>query len=143
MKIKSRKDLFFSLIISGVVLLLIWILISSFVNTDVDIPLVVVLLNIAVIIFLLSLFFGTHYYLDEVVFKYRSGPFFGSIKVKAIKEIVVGKYLWVGMRPATAFGGLIIKYETFGELYISPQDNEQFINKILELNPNIKITRKS
>ena len=48
--------------------------------------------------------------------------------------------MWVGFKPATARKGLIIKYDKFNDLYISPETNDLFINKILELNDQIKIT---
>lgn len=144
MKIKARKDIYFVLIIFSAVSLLVWFAALGFTNESANVPLVINLFNVVVILFLLSLFFSTHYYLDETVFKYRSGPFFGKIKIENINEVIVGKYLWVGMRPATAFGGLIIKYKggSWGEIYISPENNEEFIDNLIKYNPNIKITRK-
>lgn len=85
-------------------------------------------------------FFGTHYKLTADKLIYRSGPIRGEIEVDRIKEIVVGKTLWVGIKPATAKNGLIIKYDSFNELYISPITNESFIAEITTLNSSIKIT---
>ncbi len=56
------------------------------------------------------------------------------------REVIKGKTLWVGLKPATARKGLIIKYGKFDEIYISPQTNDEFINRLLELNDAIKIT---
>ncbi len=71
---------------------------------------------------------------------YKSGPFNGKISIDRITEIVKGKTLWVGFRPATSRKGLIVKYDKYNEIYISPKTNESFIEKILELNGKIKIT---
>ena len=88
----------------------------------------------------LWIYFGTSYELSQYGFIYRFGPMNGKISINRIKEIVKGKTLWMGFRPATARKGLIIKYDLYNEIYISPKTNESFIEKILELNGNIKIT---
>lgn len=90
---------------------------------------------------ILWLNFGTKYELTQTELKYKSGPIRGKIELKRIKEIVVGKSLWYGLKPATARKGLIIKYDKFEEIYISPKTNDAFVNKILEFNSNIKIIR--
>lgn len=99
------------------------------------------LVVLCVIGFIFWLYFGTNYELtqkDGLI--YRSGPFRGKINAGRITEIVKGKTLWVGFRPATSRKGLIIKYDQYNEIYISPKTNESFIEKILELNGEIKIT---
>lgn len=101
-------------------------------------PLVLVF---SVVGLLLWLYFGTNYELSKTDgLIYRSGPFNGKINTDRITEIIKGKTLWVGFRPATARKGLIIKYDKYNELYISPKTNETFIAKILELNSGIKIS---
>ena len=82
-----------------------------------------------------------HYELTPHKFIYKSGPMKGSISLDRIKEIVVDKTLWVGFRPATARKGLIIKYDTFNEIYITPKNKETFIKKLLESKSDIKITK--
>ena len=71
---------------------------------------------------------------------YKSGPIIGKISVDRITEIIKGKTLWAGLKPATSRKGLIVKYDKYNEVYISPKTNESFIKKILELNGQIKIT---
>ena len=65
----------------------------------------------------------------------------GKIEISRIHEIVVGKTLWAGNRPAMASKGLIIKYDKYEDLYISPDTNEKFITEILKHKPDIKIIR--
>lgn len=101
-------------------------------------PLILILIVVG---FLFWLYFGTSYELTkENGLSYRSGPFHGTIGVDRITEIIKGKTLWVGFRPATARKGLIVKYDRFNEIYISPKTNESFIEKLLELNETIRIT---
>ena len=91
--------------------------------------------------FLLWLYFGTNYELTkENGLIYKSGPIIGKISVDRITEIIKGKSLWAGLKPATSRKGLIVKYDKYNEVYISPKTNESFIKKILELNGQIKIT---
>src|SRR5690606_20902493 len=89
---------------------------------------------------LLWLFFGTNYELKNDKFIYRSGPMSGKIDIKRIVEIEKGKTLWVGYRPATARKGLIIKYDKYNEIYISPETNAAFIEYLLAIKSDIKIT---
>jgi hypothetical protein len=98
------------------------------------------ILLLLVVGLLLWLYFGTKYELTQTILKYKSGPIRGKIEIERIKEIIKGKTLWAGLKPATARNGLIIKYDKWEEIYISPKTNDTFIEKILELNPAIKIT---
>ncbi|MEL0455179.1 PH domain-containing protein [Flavobacteriaceae bacterium SZ-1-7] len=142
MKFESKKDILFSIIIIGLNTFLIGILIFGLIDGTMKsqgyIPMIIIL---AVVWLLFWLYFGTSYKLSkEDGLVYKSGPFRGKIGTDRITEIVKGKTLWVGFRPATSRKGLIVKYDKFNELYISPKTNESFIEKILELNSKIKIT---
>ena len=66
--------------------------------------------------------------------------FFGKVKVKSIRRIEVGKNLYSGMKPATAMKGLIIYYDKYEEVYISPIDNEEVVNALLKINPQIEVS---
>ncbi len=144
MKFKSRKDLFmkiFTIAMCGFLtaILLIRINLEGYNNLNFIFLDSIIL---AVIGFLLWLYFGTDYELTKTELKYKSGPLKGSMKIDKITEIIVGETLCVGVKPATALNGLIVKVGGLDEIYISPKTNESFINEILKLNTNIKITRK-
>ncbi|WP_316930945.1 PH domain-containing protein [Lacinutrix jangbogonensis] len=140
MKFKSRKDIFFRVFIYGFCVFFIGIIFVriffegkyEFIWTDILLLLVTGLL--------LWLFFGTEYEITQSELKYKSGPFHGKIELEQIREIIKGKTMWSGMKPATAKNGLIIKYGKYDEIYISPITNDTFVRKILELNNDIKIT---
>tara|TARA_R110000850_G_scaffold215188_3_gene340952 strand:- start:211 stop:507 length:297 start_codon:yes stop_codon:yes gene_type:complete len=97
---------------------------------------------LAVAGFLIWLGLGTNYELTQTELKYKRGPIRGKIQIDKIHEIIMGKTLWSGLKPATARNGLIIKYEKYNEIYISPKTNDSFVKKILELNGKIKITNE-
>ena len=142
MKFDSKKDKLFSIIILGLNAFLIGITIVRILNGEMEKgEYWTLILIVAVVGLLFWLYFGTNYELTkENGLISRSGPFSGKISVDRITEIIKGKTLWVGFRPATSRKGLIVKYDEYNEIYISPKTNESFIEKILELNGQIKIT---
>lgn len=142
MKFKSKKDILFSILILGTNALLIGVTFAGIAKKEMEkdeywVPVLILIL----VIFLFWLYFGTNYELSkENGLLYRSGPFNGKISIDRITEIVKGRTLWIGFRPATSRKGLIVKYDQYNEIYISPDTNETFIKKLLELNDQIKIT---
>ncbi len=142
MKFNSNKDLLFSIVILGLNAFFIAISIVIIFNAETSgSKYFSVAVILAVVGLLFWLYFGTNYKLTKNnQLQYRSGPFVGEIDVDTITEIIKGKTLWVGLKPATAKKGLIIKYDKYNEIYISPKTNETFIQQILKRNKHIKIT---
>jgi hypothetical protein len=144
MKFKSRKDILFQLLGFSIIGFFIGIILFrifsdgienyNFMWTDI--------FMLAVAGCLIWLGLGTNYELTQTELKYKSGPIRGKIEIDKIHEIIKGKTLWSGLKPAAARNGLIIKYEKYNEIYISPKTNDSFVKKILELNDKIKITTK-
>ncbi len=142
MKFKSRKDILFQILTIGLSGVFIGIILfQTFSNETINYEFIWSNILISLVIgFLLWLNFGTEYELTQTELKYKSGPIRGKIEIERIREIIKGKTLWSGLKPATARNGLIIKYDKYEEIYISPKTNETFIEKILEFNKNIQIT---
>ncbi|UOB16099.1 PH domain-containing protein [Abyssalbus ytuae] len=141
MKFESKKDIFFTATILGLNTFLIGVIIFWLISDRMEKQEYWGMFLISgVVVLLFWLFFGTGYELSEEGLIYKSGPFNGKISISRIREIVKGKTLWIGFRPATARKGLIIRYDEYNEIYISPKTNDTFIKKILELNSKIKIT---
>lgn len=140
-KFKSRKDLLFTLAIfaTNIFILAVTGYGISKGNSNTDVYWVVPLV-LGVVTVLFWMFFGTKYELSSERLFYQCGPIKGTIALERIREIVKGRTLWVGFRPATSRKGLILKFDKFNEIYISPQTNEAFIAKILELKPDIIIS---
>lgn len=140
MKFKSRKDWLFGLITLGVTSFVIGmvcykIYLGSLRSDDYwGLP-----ISLLVAGFLLWLHFGTNYELSNGTFICRNVPITGKIDIKRIIEVEKGKTLWVGLKPATARHGLIIKYDKYNEIYISPETNETFIDCLLAIKNDIKI----
>ena len=140
MKFKSRKDILFNTVVLGSNAILVGIAISIILNGKMVLyKYGISILIIGVVAFWLWTFFGTEYELTETEFIFKSGPFIRKIQIDRIKEIVTERTIWIGNWPATARNGLIIKYDNYNLINISPETNEKFTSKILELNKEIKL----
>lgn len=139
MKFQSRKDAFFIIVTFSIIALLIWVL-SKIIPGDlgwIDLSLAVIILLL--VVFIVWMYFDTSYILNEKELSYKSGPLRGKIEINLITEVVKDKTLWVGLKPATARNGLIIRYKKYNEIYISPKTNDLFIAKLLEFNSEVNI----
>lgn len=141
MKFNSRKDPLFQLVTFGVSFILCVVVFTRITS---DTPLFGAFLlgdivGVLVVAYLLWVYFDTSYELTETSLKYKSGLIRGSIATEDIRVVIKGKSLWSGIKPATARKGLIIKYKGFQEIYISPETNDSFVEKLLELNKEIRI----
>ena len=84
----------------------------------------------------------TYYQIKDDKLIYRSGFIHGEIDINDIKEIIKGKTMWVGLKPALATGGLIIKYNRFDDIYLAPKNNEELIEDLLKLNGDIVVSER-
>lgn len=90
-----------------------------------------------IFVFILHLFFGTNYTIDNNKLKIKCGLFsYKPIEIDEIKE--VSKTNNIIASPAPSFDRIEIKYGIFNEIIISPKDKENFVNDLLKINPNIK-----
>lgn len=139
-KFKSRKDLSFKIFIFGLTLTIVSFSIFEIsLNGFQDYTVILYPSACGFIAFLLWIYYGTSYALSKDYLEYRSGPIRGRISILSISKIVANTTMWSGLKPATAKNGLIIKFNRFNEIYISPETNETFIIEVLRLNPNIEI----
>lgn len=144
MKFESRKDILFQLLGLALIVFLIGIVLFPIFTNGLENYKFIWpnLLIIAVVAFLIWTGLGTSYELTDHELKYKSGPLRGTIEIEKIREIIVETTLWSGLKPATARKGLLIKYDKYNEIYISPKTNESFVEKLLEMNPSIKVNWK-
>ena len=83
----------------------------------------------------------TGYVVSETKLLYKSGPFRGKIGIESIRKIQYDNSFFKGqsLKPSLSSTGLIVFYNKFDEIYISPKDREGFILEIVDRNPNIEI----
>lgn len=88
------------------------------------------------------IYFDTAYWLEDGRLRYKSGPWKGAVEVEKVTQLVEGITQWVGMKPALATKGLVIRYNRFDELYIAPESNQEVIADLLAINRNIQVVKK-
>jgi hypothetical protein len=96
---------------------------------------------LGILIQILWIYFDTSYKIVNDELLYFSGFVRGKIKIANIREIAKGKTMWSGMKPALSGKGLIIKYNRFDRIYISPEDNDEVTKHLLKINPDIRIVK--
>jgi hypothetical protein len=90
---------------------------------------------------LIWILLDTKYILKENKIFYNSGPFRGIITIENIRKIEhhSGVIVPVTFKPALNTKGLIIHYNSFDDIYISPKQEDLFLEELLKINPNIEI----
>ena len=65
-----------------------------------------------------------------------------KLDIKTITKIKKGETMWFGLhKHGTSRKGLIISSKFKNDLYITPQNEEVFFQKLLQINPNISIEK--
>ncbi len=139
MKFKSDTDILFDVFIFGPVLILLMPLSEIIKNINGKSAVLSLIVILAVIALLMWVRFGTYYVIKDSQLFYRSGPIRGLIDIQSVHTLIKNKTLWVGTKPALARKGIILKYNKYDDIYISPKDKEQFIAELLKRNNNIQI----
>lgn len=133
----SKVDNTVSIILWGT-LLLCWGIIVVIPN-----PFIVILLNLPLTVFLLSVFFYTYYLFKDNHLHWRTGPFKGKVALESIKEISQTKSpldVSATIKPSLAWKPLLIKYNRFDDLPVSPAEVDSFINELRRLVPGLKVS---
>lgn len=93
-------------------------------------------------IFFYALKQTTDYTFKQDVLYCRSVIFHKSLPYSSIRKIEIGTKLYGGLKFSTSLQGLVIHFNKFDDLFISPENPELFIEKLLVLNPDITIIRQ-
>lgn len=101
----------------------------------------ILLFTIIYFVFIFSIAFKTNYKFKNNLLYWQSGPFYGKIDIKTIIKIKHHNGIFVPTiwKPALSHIGLIITYNKYDDIYISPKNEAEFIEQILEINPTIEI----
>jgi hypothetical protein len=101
----------------------------------------------AVVIFVLLgclflwIWFDTYYIIKDDKVCYKSAFIQGSISISIINGIEKNKGLYSGaIKPALSTKGLILKYNRYDDMYISPEKETEFIAELQKINPAIKLS---
>jgi hypothetical protein len=96
---------------------------------------------IGIISMLIWILLDTKYSIKEEILYFYSGPFRGKITINSIRKIEhhSGLIVPVTYKPALDTKGLIIHYNSFDDIYISPHQEAIFLEELLRINPNIVV----
>ena len=140
MKFKSRVDWFFK---SAIALILISF-IAGFIQMKVDnestssLVLFSIVMGV-VMLFLFSLIPTTYYEIKEDQLLCKTLFFNKKLPIDSIRKIDVGNSLYAGMKMSLALKGIIIHFNKYDEIYISPENQEEFVQHLVKINPQIEI----
>lgn len=128
-------------ILFGSIVILFLMTIPTLFDDSIEPFIVIFGINLIITIFLLWTYKRTFYILKNDQLIWKSGPFNGTIEIKNINKIehhkgIIVPTLW---KPALNHIGLIITYNKYDDIYISPDKSEEFITYLLKINPNITI----
>lgn len=140
MKFNSRKDWYFKTL--NIAFLSIWVIFICFgINySEFQLSDYLSLLPILIIACTVALKYKlTKYELTENLLICKSLFQKEIIPIDRIHNITPSNKFFIGSNPATAKSGLLIKHQTYREIYISPEDQDIFIERLLEMNGNIYI----
>ncbi|MBN9295474.1 MAG: PH domain-containing protein [Filimonas sp.] len=88
-------------------------------------------------IFILYTFLNTYYVIDGDKLKIRCGIFRSTVNIASIK--LIKKSNSILSAPAASLDRILIRYNKYDTLVISPKHKEQFAEHLQKLNPQIEI----
>lgn len=91
--------------------------------------------------FLLWIWFGTGYLIEDEKIKIKNGPFKWKVKIQDINSISKKKSLLA--TPALSVERLVLHYGKYGKMLLSPKNEKEFFELLLAKNPQIKLVEKT
>ncbi len=93
------------------------------------------------IVFLLWIWFGTGYRIEDEKIQIKNGPFKWRVKIQDINSISKRKSLLA--TPALSVERLVLQYGKYNEMLLSPKNEKEFVELLLAKNPQIKLVEKT
>ncbi|WP_139343293.1 PH domain-containing protein [Virgibacillus siamensis] len=135
----SKKDATYSLIFWGTVVFVFFSILLSF---SLTVPGIIIgIIGLMAIGFMLWIWFGTGYRIENHVIKIKNGPFRSEIAIQDINSI--GKTKSLMATPALSVERLTLRYGKYSEMLLSPKNEKEFVELLLAKNPQIKLIEKT
>ncbi|WP_350292009.1 PH domain-containing protein [uncultured Croceitalea sp.] len=138
-KFRNKKGKLLIIVTAIVALLSLFILYLFFTQGIWLFTLILLVYLFLILVYLLWILNRTSYEVIDNILKYRSGFNSGKIHIDTISKIEINKTKWIGLKPSTASKGMIIHYNKYDSIYISPIDNSIVAVVLREINPSIRI----
>lgn len=143
MKFYSEFSLKQKILLAIVICIIVVSTIPIFYNQDLTqdlLPKIIIsIINLATLGLLYWIITGTSYQIKGEILLCKSGPFSKKININKIRKLefhhgIVVPCTW---KLSLSDKGIIIHYNQYDDIYISPNNSELFITELLKLNPNI------
>jgi len=129
MKFHSRKGYMITALISFLLVLsIITILEQAY---------VAFFILIAIMSYLVWMWYDTYYMINGNQLLYKSALLKGSIDIRSIVEIAKNAKIYAGVKPSLSNKGVVITYNSWDDIFMSPKDIDRFINALKDVNPGI------
>ncbi|TNF48518.1 MAG: hypothetical protein EP305_05280 [Bacteroidetes bacterium] len=140
MRYKSRVDWFFKTAIALILVSFIAGFIQMMLDNESTSSLVLFSIVMGVVmLFLFSLIPTTYYDIKEDQLYCRSLFFKKKLPINSIRKVDVGNSLYAGMKMSLALKGIIIYFNKYDEIYISPENQDAFVQHLVKIHPQIEI----
>lgn len=127
------------MVILGLSMLLAALLVADVLSKDMELPWTVHFVDLLIMCLLLWIWFDTQYVIEREELVCRSGPFRVAVPIMAIRSLHLGEQLWVGYKLSLSMKGMVVRYNKYDEIYISPRDAEGLASVLRRMNPSIEV----
>lgn len=141
----KRSSFFFILMVVTPIALLIFlvaILFPSFTELNLIGNLILasglILAALILYTFLIKPYYHSKYIIDEKMLICKMGRFENKVNIDQINYVLEGNLPSAGIRPALHTKGIIINYGNGYSIFLSPQNQADFIATLMTINSNIK-----
>lgn len=137
----QKSKIIFGIVVLIIVASTIPVFFDNEIQENLTAKFIIIGINVSSLFLLYWITNYTYYKLDNHLLVCKSGPFKKKIVIENIRKIeshdgLIVPALW---KLSLSHKGIIIHYNQFDEIYISPKDNQKFLNELLKINPNIII----
>lgn len=144
MRFQSEVSTLYKVILGLALLMLLVVSVASFMEGSDAASYVATGITLSIFIFIIWCALATYYTIQNGVLVAKSGPIVFRIKISSITKIENhnGILIPVMWKFGLSHNGLIITYNMFDDIYISPKNKEKFISEIQKKNHTIVISKK-
>jgi hypothetical protein len=118
------------------------ILVFPILEEGFTLPIILIsIFHLVFVIFFITILFNTNYTIQNDELLCKSSVFRSKIKIKNIRKIEHHKGIIVPVtwKLGLSHIGIIITYNKYDDIYISPENVDLFIKDLLAINPTIEI----
>ena len=138
-KFNSKKDKVFSIFFYSIFLLLSIIILVILKDNSINYKWISTTIILVVLFYLVWTWYGTEIEVNGIMLFIKSGPLSKKIPIISIHKIEIGKTMWVGYKLGTSLNGIIIHYNKYDEIYITPENVNVFIKELKKVNHKIEL----